>query len=107
MWALYIVSVILAWLSGRYLTSQDIKTRSTIEGGIACIIVPFIPVINLIIIATAISDMIIKKPKCVTDVILKFYMVKDPKAVKDDEPESKPEKPKGHGGPGTGTYEAG
>lgn len=75
-WALYIVSVIMAWLSGRYLALQSIGTKSTIEGGVALLIVPFIPVMNFIIIGIAISNMIMNKSVSIENFILKFYMIK-------------------------------
>ena len=53
LWALYIVTVILAWLSGKYMTTQDIQKHRAIHGGLICIIFPFIPIVNLVLMAMA------------------------------------------------------
>lgn len=81
MWGIYIVSVILAWLAGRYLTIRQVGRWDSL----VVLIVPFIPVVNFMPIVMVIVDIMIEKPTIKGDIVRKFYAVPNPEKTEEVE----------------------
>lgn len=73
LWILYLITVLTGWQAGRYLFLHDVGHFRT--SWMACLC-PFVPIVNLLIIAVAIADIVINRRECVENAARKFYCVK-------------------------------
>jgi hypothetical protein len=73
LWVIYILSVIMGWFAARYVIMNNIgKSASTS----LMFLFPFIPIVNVLLVALAVADIIISNPAFIKKGLKKFYFVK-------------------------------